>query len=206
MAEGNNKKMHTEKKRLPGTKPTDKRRPMKFEHKQQLSKFVMILGFVLIAFGSIIIFNEMMPKAYGQNVTLINQTAINLNPLMAQTSINVTYPIIFLIGFIFSALATFRLKNEQWGIIFSILCVVFSVILGFVFVSPFEFTFDTTQQEIRITEINNTITSTYTKSFDNAVIFPKNSEFRFIFSSLFMVLSIFFGLVTIIIMTKLNKK
>lgn len=160
----------------------------------------LVLSLPLIALLGLI------PLISAQNVTLINQTANNMNYFFTDASISITYPAIFLVGFIFTALSTFRLRKEPWAIMFGIISTVFCILLALIFLSPQPLVFETEQEHIIITEVNNTVTTQYFKGTDDAVILPKSSQFRFVFSSLFSVLSIVFGLISIIIITDINKR
>lgn len=186
---------------------------MKFEHKQELSKFIMILGLVLIAAGFIIIFNQLIPKAYGQNVTKLNATINELDFFLdVPNSVNVFFPIFFLVAVFLFMLASFQYRDNQFAIVFSIAAAVLCVVLTLVFMAPVNFVYTTENTKITSEEIEwlgtneTTFNTSVVKDSTNVVLIGNGDTMRFIYTAIFSVLSIFNGLFAIYVLTGLGKR
>lgn len=143
---------------------------------------------------------------YGQNITAINQTLVNVRPLAElPTTLNVFFPILLMVCLaVFMAGALKNRFDKPTGIFFSLTSFVFGFILSLIFLGPIDFTYTTTTTNITIEEIeyldgNFTYNTIFKEDSSHVVIIPNDAQFRFIFSSLFIGLAFYNALFAILI-------
>lgn len=144
------------------------------------------------------------------DTTYFNSTLAELKPFQtSQKSVSVFYPIFFLIAVFFFTSYGLKNRNDQLGMIFTIASAVMCILLSFIFISPYDFTFTTNLRQVTVEQnhlINTIVNSTSVIDNSNeAVIIPHDKTFSLILSSIFTVFALLNGLLSILILTKWSK-
>jgi hypothetical protein len=145
--------------------------------------------------------------AHAQNVTLYQESLDEMGIFLQTNTLNAAWPIILMLGFVASALVAIRMrKSTEYGMVFALMASIFALVLSFVFLTPYDYAIITETTSIIINDDNGTAAATLDKTKDVTIIFSKDAQFRFILTTMFMVLSLLFGMLSILILVEYRKK
>ena len=158
----------------------------------------------MLRYGLVFLFAfSLIPFVYAQETATIDSYFSNLNYLFGETeSINIFFPISLMLLVIIFTSYSLTHQTDRLSSVFSIGAVPICIILSLMFISPVSFDYTTSTLSVEIiSDSNNNVTSSVLNSTQTIPIIPNDQQFRYIYSSFFLVFALFNGFLTILIMT-----
>lgn len=153
--------------------------------------FFMIIGLGLIS------------QAWAVNSTAITETLDELRPNSAITgAYHVFWIIFFMLSMAVCMGLMLRMRESKETSIFSIMALLFAIIVTMLLVSPFNFDIQTETTVINVIANETQVTeANVSKVLEQVIIIPYDSDMRIVLSFLFTGITLFNGLYTIFIIT-----